>query len=242
MNLLRAIQVVFLAVIYLLPVSTFADIVIRSFEAELSTSVTVNFADGTIRSESAALSTQTADENAGISSSIGHLIDGDPWHAFATSRLSVDSALNSWELYLDNDPGLFDTGGLAEGTSVSRSTANATMVFSVVGLDEDFGALALDSGTGDTSLIWLRDLTTGDSIFSIGGFNPGFQRIDVSLSSGHTYKVRVHSLNRTQDDEEISSIWRFHRGANVDVPEPGTMALFGIGLAGMGLARRRRNA
>ena len=49
-----------------------------------------------------------------------------------------------------------------------------------------------------------------------------------------------NSVNPGRGDWAVANF--LFEDASAPVPEPGTMALFGIGLAGMGLARRRRKA
>lgn len=49
-----------------------------------------------------------------------------------------------------------------------------------------------------------------------------------------------NSVNAGRGDWTVANF--LFEDTSADVPEPGTMALFGIGFAGMGLARRRRKA
>jgi len=56
----------------------------------------------------------------------------------------------------------------------------------------------------------------------------------------HTSSFGVFNAGTIGGDTSFVFTWAI--GERVNVPEPGTLALFGIGLAGMGLARRRRKA
>lgn len=73
-----------------------------------------------------------------------------------------------------------------------------------------------------------------------GGLFPGESSLPVFVRTNAT-EFDTNGLIRVQQDLNIENIFgAFGPSASVPVPEPGTLALFGLGLAGMGLARRQR--
>lgn len=76
------------------------------------------------------------------------------------------------------------------------------------------------------------------STFAMSDFGPGtFTAFSSSMSLGAgTYRI---------DNDQVGNVDFFDYRWTVNVssvPEPGTLALFGIGLLGMGLSRRRKKA
>ena len=73
----------------------------------------------------------------------------------------------------------------------------------------------------------------------LGDFKPVLRRsVEMADKTVQFVLVGVSSL-----DLELSSDGLLITGAEViSVPEPGTLEILGIGLAGMGLSRRRKNA
>ena len=117
-------------------------------------------------------------------------------------------------IVLIQDPFVFDPTG-----SGYVSLINPFWAFTSGGLDYSF---SLEDWTINDRTESYLDLS-GYGTVSITGFEPTAFNWTLSLDEAGTALAAV-----------------FMKNSPTTVPEPGTLALFAIGLAGMGLARRRR--
>lgn len=100
----------------------------------------------------------------------------------------------------------------------------------------DVSAVFFDSNVG-TNLVTMKAFDAANSLLGTTiAMTPGSQMQVVSLSFAGTRSVTLE----TDADGSLFDDFSFTRA--VAVPEPGTVALFGFGLAAMCLGRRRKRA
>ena len=158
-----------------------------------------------------------------------------------SSDLSV-TALGAFDANLD---GFASNGGIQVG--IFRESDNALLTSTFVQSGDTllgnyrFGSIAeliLSANTQyrvvAVNALDLYNIATGspDNVFSGLTWN-GYGYCNVDGTDTLTTCNQFSGTERT---------WMANFDANIAVPEPGTLALLGIGLFGMGLARRRRKA
>jgi len=150
--------------------------------------------------------------------------------------------------FLDAPPrigGVWDDLNPQQGGTVDATGDATQMVVSWIGVPEFF-----DTGSNNFDITIRSDgtisinfgaMTLTDGIVGIsdGLLGPDPGETDFSATGG-TYSNTVTRYEHFTFGGEFDLVGSQLNFVNVNVPEPGTLALLGIGLAGMGLARRRR--
>lgn len=100
----------------------------------------------------------------------------------------------------------------------------------------------LGFSVGDELIFGIHVLDTLFSYFMGSGLrNPdGIIHASLYIEGPNTFVVGFEDLHNGGDMDFNDNIFRISGGLRTTVPEPATLALFGIGLIGMGLTRRRK--
>jgi hypothetical protein len=154
-----------------------------------------------------------------------------PFNAFLdVSALSTGGASTVGPFIVQNFAGSFSINGLADGTGINylsgtfndgALTADGAVQIVIVAPEVNFASdLILALGPPDALGFSFTNVTPPVSLFACTATNPG-------CDTGQT----------------IASFTAAVAGnAAATIPEPATLALFGAGLLGLGLARRRKSA
>ena len=115
--------------------------------------------------------------------------------------------------------------GLPSGVTIDETPATSGTGF------ETTTRFSVEPFSADTTTLWDRTIMGGDTVWFIAP-DPS-----VFLTAGQTFFVNVIFVGGTIDpaDFEFRAEWTMDA-----VPEPATLTLIGLGLAGIGFAGRRR--
>lgn len=152
--------------------------------------------------------------------------------------VSIDGRADQY-YWIGSNPGFgtqFDGANLG---SLTTLTFGADMKYWSDTQDRTGGAINVQINGGSfTEYIWTQSGPAGNDYQGLLASTT----VDVTagLSAGtHTVSVFAKSWGTGQGDSYLSSSPDFTATFTV-VPEPGTLALFGLGMAGLAVARRRR--
>lgn len=166
--------------------------------------------------------------------SFGSTTEVDGAEIFLTSRIITEEQWNTSMLYDDytyfiyddagGTPGSILQTGLAQNAAVTTSALSSVLANTLL---MTFDFISTFSATGGQTY-WLG-LTTGD--------------VDTDTFWAQTDSVTGNLARQRFPDliwRDPNTDYAYRLTAAQSVPEPGTLALFGIGLLGMGLARYKR--
>jgi hypothetical protein len=152
--------------------------------------------------------------------------------------------------YAANDA---DSQWISSNVSGGNETTTSTdyvfsTEFDLTGYDASTAMITGFWGVDNYASIWLNGWDTGNSLaFGVAAFNnlsafaisdyfiDGYNQLTVKVTNGYDTDLKLEPgpMALRLDDLELSA---------TAVPEPSIIALFGLGLVGLGFARRRRQA